>query len=75
MPKGKSTPFKNEGVQTKKGFTLVSKIIVLHSILISKKIPACTSLFQSAQLLIFENFLICTLASFEFFCFSMLLQG
>ena len=36
--------------------TLVSQIIVLHSLLISMKIPACTSLFQSAQLLIFENF-------------------
>ena len=40
--------------------TLVSQIIVLHSLLISKKIPACTSLFQSAQLLIFENFPTCT---------------
>ena len=40
--------------------TLVSQIIVLHSLLISKEIPACTSLFQSAQLLIFENFPTCT---------------
>ena len=40
--------------------TLVSQIIVLHSLLTFKKIPACTSLFQSAQLLIFENFPTCT---------------
>ena len=40
--------------------TLVSQIVVLHSLLIFGKILACTSLFQTAQLSIFENFPTCT---------------
>ena len=36
--------------------TLVSQIIVLHSLSTCKNFSACTSLFQSSKLLIFENF-------------------